>query len=139
MIKDNSDLSYSRTVSTGLLALRIYVGAMMLFRAIGKAQNYDYLIDNFPDPLGIGSATTFAIITIIEGIGSALLIIGLYTRISAVVLACGMFVAAFFAFPGKGYIAVELFILYLGVYITLAITGAGQFSLDGSMTTKKSA
>ncbi len=125
-----SGLSTGRWNDSAILFLRLFVGAMMLTHGIGKIQQYDYLVDSFPDPLGIGSATSFTLITIAEVGFSMALMIGIFTRLAALGLAFGMFVATFVAFPEKSFAAGELSFMYMGIYIFLVISGAGGCSLD---------
>lgn len=115
---------------SAVLFMRIFIGAMMLTHGIGKIQNYDAIVNAFPDPLGIGSAVSFTLITLTEVGCSALLIMGLLTRIVVIPLAFGMFVATFLAFPDKSFSAGELSFVYMGIYAMIAICGAGRYSLD---------
>ncbi len=123
-------LSTRRWNDTAILFLRLFIGAMMLTHGIGKIQQYDYLVGSFPDPLGIGSATSFALITIAEVGFSVAIMIGIFTRLSAIGLAFGMFVATFVAFPDKSFADGELSFVYMGIYIFLIISGGGEYSLD---------
>ena len=125
-----SGLSTRRWNDSAILFIRIFIGAMMLTHGIGKIQQYDYLVNSFPDPLGIGSATSFTLITIAEVGFSMAIIIGLFTRLSALGLAFGMFVATFIAFPDKSFTDGELSFVYMGIYIFLIISGGGGYSLD---------
>ena len=125
-----SGLSTRRWNDSAILFIRIFIGAMMLTHGIGKIQQYDYLVNSFPDPLGIGSATSFTLITIAEVGFSMAIIIGLFTRLSALGLAFGMFVATFIAFPDKSFTDGELSFVYMGIYISLIISGGGGYSLD---------
>ncbi len=120
----------NRYFDSAILFMRIFVGAMMLTHGIGKIQNYDAIVNSFPDPFGIGRAASFVLITLTEVGCSVLLIIGLLTRIAALPLIFGMFVATFLAFPDKSFSAGELSFAYMGIYITLFISGGGRYSLD---------
>lgn len=120
----------NRYFDSAILFMRIFVGAMMLTHGIGKIQNYDAIVSSFPDPFGIGSAASFALITLTEVGCSFLLVIGLLTRIAALPLIFGMFVATFLAFPDQSFSAGELSFVYMGIYIMLFISGGGRYSLD---------
>ncbi len=102
----------------------------MLTHGITKVQNYDMLLSTFPDPLGIGTGASITLIALAEVGCSCLLIIGLFVRISAIILAFGMFVATFLAFPGQSFAQGELSFVYMGIYVFLAISGGGWYSLD---------
>ena len=126
-------LSSDRWFDSAILFMRIFIGAMMLTHGIGKLQNYNAIVNSFPDPLGIGSAVSFAIITFVEVGCSALIIMGLFTRLATLPLIFGMFVATFIAFPDKSFAAGELSFVYMGIYIMLLISGGGRYAIDAFM------
>lgn len=126
-------LSSDRWFDSAILFMRIFIGAMMLTHGIGKLQNYNAIVDSFPDPLGIGSAVSFAIITFVEVGCSVLIIMGLFTRLATLPLIFGMFVATFIAFPDKSFAAGELSFVYMGIYIMLLISGGGRYAIDAFM------
>ena len=39
------------------LFLRLFVGILMLTHGIAKIENFDTLVDTFPDPIGLGTLT----------------------------------------------------------------------------------
>lgn len=123
-------LASDRWFDAAVLFMRIFVGAMMLTHGIGKLQNYNAIVNSFPDPLGIGSAASFTLITLTEGGCSVLLIMGLMTRLATLPLIFGMFVATFLAFPDKSFAEGELSFMYMGIYIMLLISGGGRYALD---------
>lgn len=126
-------LSSDRWFDSAILFMRIFIGAMMLTHGIGKLQNYNAIVNSFPDPLGIGSAVSFAIITFVEVGCSVLIIMGLFTRLATLPLIFGMFVATFIAFPEKSFAAGELSFVYMGIYIMLLISGGGRYAIDAFM------
>lgn len=128
-----SQLSSDRWFDSAILFMRIFIGAMMLTHGIGKLQNYNAIVNSFPDPLGIGSAVSFAIITFVEVGCSVLIIMGLFTRLATLPLIFGMFVATFIAFPDKSFAAGELSFVYMGIYIMLLISGGGRYAIDAFM------
>jgi putative oxidoreductase len=72
---------------------------------------------------------------LLELVGGALLVVGLFTRITAFILSGEMAVAyfmvhfphSFFPIINKG----ELAVLYCFVFLYFAVAGAGSWSLDG--------
>ena len=126
-------LSSDRWFDSAILFMRIFIGAMMLTHGNGKLQNYNAIVNSFPDPLGIGSAVSFAIITFVEVGCSVLIIMGLFTRLATLPLIFGMFVATFIAFPEKSFAAGELSFVYMGIYIMLLISGGGRYAIDAFM------
>ncbi len=84
---------------------------------------------SFLDPLGIGEVPSF-LLTILAEVGcSVLLVLGLWTRWAALILAFTMGVA-FFVVNGAAFAKGELAWLYFGGYLVLFAAGAGKFSVD---------
>jgi len=115
----------------GLLLLRLWLGGSMLW-----LHGWDKLMNlfagklSFLDPLGIGEVPSF-LLTILAEVGcSVLLVLGLWTRWAALILAFTMGVAFFVvnsaSFKGGG----ELAWLFFGGYLALFAAGAGKFSVD---------
>lgn len=125
-----SQLSTDRWFDSATLFMRIFVGAMMLTHGIGKLQNYNAIVNSFPDPLGISSAASFTLITLVEVGCSVLIVMGLFTRLATLPLIFGMYVATFLAFPDKSFAEGELSFVYMGIYIMLLISGGGKYALD---------
>jgi len=98
---------------------------------------FNEMSDSFPDPIGIGSQ-----LSLIAAIGaevgcSILLILGLGVRFAAIPLAFTMIVALFVVHGADPWQKKELAATFLVVYVVLACTGAGQFSLDRFLWGKK--
>ena len=68
-------------------------------------------------------------ITVLTSVGPVLIVLGLWTRWAALVLAFTMGVA-FFVVNGAAFAKGELAWLYLGGYLVLFVAGAGKLSLD---------
>jgi putative oxidoreductase len=84
----------------------------------------------FADPIGVGPKLSLILTVFAEVLCSILIFIGLATRLAAVPLIINMLVAVFIV-HGKDIIGKkELPLLYLLIYITIAFSGAGKFSLD---------
>ncbi len=125
-----------------LLLLRVWLGVTML-----SNHGYEKLIHfrdkagSFPDPLGVGHATSLALAVLAEFFCSLLLILGLASRLGALVLAINMAVAFFVIQKGalSGPHSGELAFMYLAGYVTLLFAGPGRFSVDGSLFGRKQA
>lgn len=117
--------------SSGLLVLRLGVGAMMLLlHGWGKLAMYGDLAGRFPDPLGLGSQASLALAVLAE-VGCALLVvIGLGTRLAAIPLLITMIVAAFIVHGDDPWSKKELALLYAAPMVTLILAGPGRWSLD---------
>lgn len=71
-----------------------------------------------------------------ESIGALLLIIGLYTRPAAALLAFTMLVAVLKKLP-MGLKSAELPLLFFGITIAILLFGAGKISIDYFLKNKK--
>ncbi|MGA3269288.1 MAG: DoxX family protein [Verrucomicrobiota bacterium] len=126
----------SASINLALLVLRLWIGlSMLLNHGLGKLKDFNTMAPNFPDPLGIGHTASLALAVFAEFFASLLLIAGLVTRWSALVLATDMTVA----FVGvhktvlTGPHGGELAFLYLMGYVTLLLAGPGVVSLDKAL------
>ena len=117
----------------GLLLLRLWLGVSMLWlHGWGKLLALLSGKLSFLDPLGIGETPSF-LLTILAEVGcSVLLVLGLYTRLAAAVLAFTMGVAFFIVNSMKlaSNPNGELAWFYFGGYLVLLFAGAGKYSVD---------
>jgi putative oxidoreductase len=127
----------------GNLILRVVTGAsMIIFHSWGKIVGMVNFLNGkywkFVDTvqmMGLPLPVLFAIIaTLIEFIASILIILGLFTRISAIGLALVMLFAIYLHIITKT--SAELALIYLSVFVFLALAGAGKFSLDARIGRK---
>ena len=122
-----------RHVDLALLILRLWLGlSMLLLHGLYKIKAFSELAPKFPDPFGLGSNISLGLAVGGEVVGSALLVIGLFTRFAALSLIVTMGVAFFIAHHGvlTGEKSGELAFIYLAGYVTLFLTGAGGLSVD---------
>ncbi len=114
-----------------LALLRIVAG--LLFLAHGVVKLFGFPADAQPGQQELLSL--FGVCAVLEFVGGALLILGLFTRPVAFVLAGEMAVAYWmFHFPKSPYPAVnggDAAILFCFIFLYLAAAGAGAWSLDG--------
>lgn len=123
--------NYPRNIDYALLILRITVGGFMMTHGIGKFINLfgDSPIQ-FADPIGIGVTASLALAVFAEVFCSIFLIFGFATRFSAIALLITMLVAALIVHAPDAFSRKELPLLYAAIYLVLAITGAGKYSVD---------
>lgn len=115
----------------GIFLFRIFIGAMMLYHGFAKIGIiFEGGAANWLNPLGIGSALSLYLSTIAEVGCSLLIILGVFLRPAALILAFNMYVAAFIFLADAGWVKQELAALYFGCYIFLLIVGGGEFSLS---------
>ena len=109
-----------------VLYLRLFTGASMLFHNIGKIQNYNEIISSYPSPLYINPPAVFVIVTVVEVLLAVLIIMGLWVRPAAFLMAVGILLM----FVWGGFGAGEQEFVWLGVYVFLIISGGGFYGFD---------
>lgn len=120
--------------SAGLLVLRAVVGVTFLLHGLDKLGDLGAVEQNF-DGLGIPAPAVMApFVALTETIGGALLILGLLTPLAGLALAINMLVAGLTAHTGNGFFAqdggYELVLVLGAASLSLALAGAGRFSVD---------
>lgn len=110
-------------------AFRIMAGLLLLEHGTGKLLHFPALPGIDQMPAGLLYATG-----LLELIGGALIVIGLFTRPVAFVLSGFMAVAYFMAHAPAGFFPVlnhgELAVLYCFAFLYLAAAGPGSWAVD---------
>ncbi|MCC6575758.1 MAG: DoxX family protein [Flavobacteriales bacterium] len=115
----------------GLLLLRVASGGGMFWHhGLPKLMHFGERMENFSDPLGIGSAASLALIVFAEAICALLVLLGLWTRATVIPLLIAMGVVVFVVDAGEPLSERELGLFYLLAFSTLMFTGSGRFSID---------
>lgn len=122
----------------GKLILRLALGILILLHGIAKLNNGVGGISNMLASHGLpGSLAYLALVG--EVVGPALIMLGLFTRLGALIIAINMVVAIGLAHMGQlgsftqtGGWALELQGMFLFTAIALAFMGAGRFSIGGA-------
>jgi putative oxidoreductase len=126
---DGSD----KSKSLGLLVLRILVGiSLFLNHGLEKLTGFNTMVNHFPDPFHITAHASLAYALLSDAICSILVMVGLATRISSLVILWNVIVA-FVVVHHATFISgthAERAWAYICVYGALALTGAGKFSVD---------
>jgi putative oxidoreductase len=126
-----------RGIDTALLILRLVLGLLILLHGISKLPPPPkevaelFAKANLPAVLAWG-------VYLGEIVAPILLIIGVWTRLAAILIAANMVFAVLLVHTGElftlnpeGGYALELQAMYLFVAIALAFTGAGRLSVGG--------
>lgn len=117
-----------------LALLRIVSGYLFLLHGSAKLLHVPHvpMFDNLPVMSLIGFAG------VLELVGGALLVVGLFTRPTAFVLSGEMAVAYFMGHASKGQALLPLMnggesaVLFCFIFLFIFAAGAGAFSIDGS-------
>lgn len=119
-----------RFIDRAILFLRLFVGVLIALHIIDKLQTYNFVLTGYPALLFNSSWATFVIFTALEALFAVMIILGYGTRFAAFVMALGMFVEIFIIYPSLGWLGVERQILYIGIYVTLVLSGSGRYGLE---------
>ena len=114
-----------------LSVLRIVAGLLFMLHGTQKLFNYP------PGPPGLFPAPLLSLLGvagILEFVGGLLILLGLFTRPVAFILAGEMAVAYFRNHAPQAFLPTmnggELAVLYCFIFLYLAVAGAGQWSVD---------
>jgi putative oxidoreductase len=131
-----STTSTERLQEIALNAFRIVFGLM--FMQHGAQKLFGLFTDR--DPFGL--TTLLGVAGALEMWGGLLIVLGLFTRAVAFVLAGEMAVAFFRQHLPAGWIPIvnggELAVLYCFAFLYIATKGGGSFSVDGLIARRRS-
>jgi putative oxidoreductase len=124
---------------TGLLVLRLGLGALLLFHGIYKATHGVAWIAGPLAKHGLPAQLMYGVY-IAEIIAPVMLIFGLWTRIAALIIAFDMVMAIYLARLGDigkvnpmgGAWAIEVEVAFLTMALALALAGGGRYGLTKS-------
>jgi putative oxidoreductase len=143
----NTSDSYAPLFIRLMLGLVVFPhGAQKLFAWFG-GYGFSGTMTYFTDTMGLPWLIAFLVI-LLEAIGALALIAGLATRLIAISylflalgilftshLQNGFFMNWYGNQQGEGY---EYFLLWIGMALSLILTGAGKYSIDNDLLSKKS-
>ena len=120
------------------LVLRVLLAVLLLFHGVSKLTGGVGFIAGMLAKAGLPAALAY-LVYIGEVVAPLLMLVGLYTRAAALVVAVNMVVALllvhtgqFFTLNDTGGWALELQAMYLGAALVVAMLGAGRYSLGGA-------
>lgn len=113
-----------------LLALRLLTGGLLLAHGLDKWLHFSALEGSFPDPIGVGSRFSLMLCIFAEVFCSALLLLGLFTRLALIPIVINMAVALLVIHHGTHFMARELPFIFLILFLILMLTGPGRYSVD---------
>src|SRR5664279_4310469 len=117
-----------------LLVQRVVTGLLLLIgHGLPKISNFNTIVGSFYDPFRIGHRLSLILVILAELFCSMFIVLGLFTRIAALVIVINLTVAVFIYQHGAPLKNVELGVIYLTSAFTIMILGPGRVSVDGMM------
>ena len=115
-----------------ILFLRLFIGGVMVLHIVGKMQAYDNILLTYHRILGLDATTSFAVITILEGLFAAMIILGVATRFASamMLIVVAMSIAEALLAETPDVVTAKLNFVYMGIYITLLISGGGRYAFN---------
>lgn len=127
-----------KNTDIGLLIYRIGISGLILTHGFPKLLKFFGNEEiRFADPLGFGELFTYGFAVFGEFFCSLFILFGFLTRIATIPLIIIMATVVFIVHVPDGFGRQELPLLYLFGFILLFFTGAGKYSLDYWIQTKK--
>jgi len=127
----------SAGVDAALLILRVVLGLLILLHGVNKLPPPPEFLITALSARGLPSVLAYGVY-LGEIVGPILIIIGVWTRLGALLIVANMIVAVFVAHTGdlfhlnkQGGYQLELQAMYLFTAVALALTGAGRYSVGG--------
>lgn len=118
----------------GLLLFRLGIGALLLTQhGWGKYMGFAEKSEKFADPLGVGHVTSMAMAIFAEVVCSFLVMIGLATRLAAIVVAMTFMVIVNVVHGADPLKEKELAVVYLLTFAVIVLTGPGRSSIDAML------
>jgi putative oxidoreductase len=125
------------TYDVAKLLLRLMLGVLILLHGISKIRGGPGFILDIVDKAGLPEPFGY-LVYVGEVVAPILVIVGIWTRLAALVIAINMIVAVllvhvpqFFTLADTGGWALELQGLYVVVAVCIALLGAGRYSVGG--------
>ena len=116
--------------SATMLLLRLGIGFLMMSHGYDKLLHFSSIHNTFINFMGIGSTFSLTLAIFAEFFCSLFLVLGLFTRLSAIPLIITMCVALFKVHHGEVFGKGEIDALYLSSFVVLLFLGPGRVSVD---------
>jgi len=117
-----------------MLVQRVATGLLLLIgHGLPKISNFSQLSSGFYDPFHIGHRNSLVLVILAELFCSMFMVLGLFTRIAALIIVVNLSIAVFVFNHGQPLKSVDLASIYLVSAFTVMILGPGRISVDGMM------
>jgi putative oxidoreductase len=127
------DIGSARLAELVLTGLRVIAGLMYMEHGVQKL--FGVLVDPSKPPMTVPMFSQLWFAGVLEAFGGALIVLGLFTRPVAFLLAGEMAVAYFTVHFPKNFWPIlsggEPAVLYCWIFLTFAVIGGGRLSVDG--------
>lgn len=133
MRKFLSTIVNQSATSFALFLLRISVAVLMIPHGYDKLAHFAEKKVGFMSFMGLGGATSLALVIFAEFFCSLMLAAGMLTRLVLIPLVINMVVVVFTAHKGDIFDKGQVGFLFLIIYIVLLIIGAGKISVDNAL------
>ena len=127
----------SAGVDAALLILRVVLGLLILLHGVSKLPPPPEFLVTALSERGLPSVLAYGVY-LGEIVGPILIIVGIWTRLGALLIVANMIVAVLVAHTGdlfhinkQGGYQLELQAMYLFTAVALTLTGAGRYSVGG--------
>jgi len=118
-------------LNLGLFLLRLLPSSLLIIgHGWPKMMQFSSLQGQFPNPIGLGSTITLVFTIMVEVFCPLLIILGLATRINAIMVFLLLITAAFIVHGQDSWNVKEIAIIYSVPFLVLGLTGAGSYSVD---------
>src|SRR5215475_6121454 len=128
-------LSTSYTETTFNLATFLlrctFAFLICLIHGVPKLANFSQWQHNFYNFLHMGQSFSLVLSIIAEVFASMLLVLGVFSRLAALLLVIDTFVAAFIYHQGQPIQKYEDAVLYFTGFLVILLIGPGKWSVDG--------
>lgn len=123
--------AYSDTAfNLGTLILRATLGLVICINhGFAKLTNFNEMQYTFPDPLHIGHRWSLLLSLFAEVFAALLLVLGLFSRVAALILVINLSVAVFLVHKGQLKQGEDA-IVFLSGFFFLLLAGPGRYSVD---------
>jgi putative oxidoreductase len=114
--------------------IRVTFGFLLFWNhGLSKMKGFSEMSGKFFDPFHIGGSTSLALVVFAEVFCAILVVLGLFTRLVAIVIVIEMLVAVLLFHKGQPLANFEMAVLYLAAFAGIVCLGPGKYSVDGAM------
>ncbi len=118
------------SVDFGVLIFRVATAGLLLLHGWPKLRDFSRWVNDFSNPIGIGSTASLVLVIFAEVFCSILVIAGLFTRLALIPMIINMCVIIFVVHAGDTIRQNEVAIFFLAGCAGIFMTGPGKYSVD---------